>query len=57
MASVLLQPSFSQSKIQNNICDKWNELDHEIVNQTIDVDDAVDLMEEYEPLVKKYFKS
>lgn len=48
----LSQNIFSQSK---NICDKWNELDKEIVNQTIDVDEAIDLMKEYEPLVKKYF--
>ncbi len=47
---------FSQNIKTENICDKWNKLDKEIVNQTIDVDDAVDMMEEYEPKIKLYFK-
>ncbi len=45
--------SFSQS---DNVCNKWDKLDKQIVNQSVDVDEAIELMEEYEPLVKSYFK-
>jgi peptidoglycan LD-endopeptidase LytH len=49
---LLTQNSFSQ----NNICSKWNKLDSLITNQLIDSDDAEELMKEYEPKVKKYFR-
>ncbi len=45
----------AQSKFDPDICEKWNELDHQIINQTIDVDDAIELVKEYEPLIKNYF--
>lgn len=47
---------FPQSVVkESNVTQLWDQLDKEIVNQTIDTDDAIDLMKEYEPLVKKYF--
>ncbi len=48
--------SFSQTANQDNICGKWNQLDSKITNQTIDIDQAVDLMKEYDPLIKIYFR-
>ncbi|MDQ3021150.1 MAG: M23 family metallopeptidase [Bacteroidota bacterium] len=48
--------SYSQTDREKNIGEKWNELDTEIINQTIDTDDAIDLIKEYEPLLKKYFR-
>lgn len=48
--------SFSQTDNVNNICIQWDLLDKQIINQTIDVDDAIELMEEYEPQIKSYFK-
>ncbi|MEO8665887.1 MAG: M23 family metallopeptidase [Ignavibacteria bacterium] len=45
----------AQKNSATNICEKWNELDRQIVAQTIDVDDAIELMKEYEPFVKKYY--
>lgn len=45
--------ALSQTK---NICNKWDELDSLIVNNLIDEDDAAELMSEYNPLVKKYFR-
>lgn len=47
--------AFSQSS-SKNIGALWDQLDKKIVNQTIDVNEAIDLMEEYEPLVRKYFR-
>lgn len=49
--------SFSQTSKVNNVCIKWDKLDKQIINQTIDVDDAIELMEQYEPLIKSYFKN
>lgn len=58
--SFILFISFNYSLSQDNkavdICSKWNKLDSEIVNQIIDIDEAVDLMKEYEPLVRQYFR-
>ncbi|MDQ3194450.1 MAG: M23 family metallopeptidase [Bacteroidota bacterium] len=51
-----LQYSPAQNKPVPNICEKWNQLDRQIVNQSIDVDEAIELMSEYEPQIKKYFK-
>ncbi|MBK8551490.1 MAG: M23 family metallopeptidase [Ignavibacteria bacterium] len=56
--TILLAPviSFSQTEIGNNVCIKWDKLDKQIINQTIDIDDAIELMEEYEPQIISYFK-
>jgi len=48
--------TFSQNIKTDNICNKWNKLDKEIVNQTLSENDAIDLMKEYEPQIKLYFK-
>jgi hypothetical protein len=48
--------SFSQKNNDADVCLKWNQLDSMIVNQIIDVDEAIDLMKEYEPLVRQYFR-
>ena len=48
--------SNSQINKADNICVKWNQLDSLIVNQIIDEDEAIDLMKEYEPLVKQFFR-
>lgn len=50
---LLTQNIFSQPK---NICDKWDILDSLITNAMIDEDDAIDLMKEYEPELRKYFR-
>ena len=39
-----------------DICSKWNQLDSEIVNQIIEIDEAAELMKEYEPVVRQYFR-
>lgn len=54
--SISIGASYSQTSPEKNIGEKWNELDKGIINQTIDTDDAIDLMKEYEPLIKKYFR-
>ncbi len=43
---------FSETKAGNTICEKWNLLDNQIVTQTIDVDDAIELLKKYEPKIK-----
>lgn len=48
--------SFSQNISGNNVCEKWNELDSKITSESIDVDLAIELMKEYEPELKKYFR-
>ncbi|MEO8210182.1 MAG: M23 family metallopeptidase [bacterium] len=48
--------SYSQTGRKKNIGELWNELDTKIINQTIDTDDAIDLMKEYEPFLKTYFR-
>jgi len=45
----------SQTDSSENICDKWDRLDKQIINLTIDKDDAIELMEKYEKEVVKYF--
>ncbi|MEP7146498.1 MAG: M23 family metallopeptidase [bacterium] len=50
-----LQLSIAQNKSGSEICEKWNALDSRIINQTIDTDEAVELMKLYEPLIKIYF--
>ncbi|MBS1552283.1 MAG: M23 family metallopeptidase [Bacteroidetes bacterium] len=45
--------TFSQSK---NICDKWDVLDSLIVNSLIEKGKALELMKEYEPEVRSYFR-
>ena len=50
------QNLFSQESKFSGICDKWNALDSLIVNQAIDTDEAIELMKEYEPLIKQYFR-
>ena len=54
---LLISPQLlsAQSKFVPDICQKWNALDHQIVNQTIDVDDAIELIIEYEQQIKNYF--
>jgi len=45
----------AQTDTSENICDKWDKLDKQIINLTIDKEDAVELMEKYEKDVVKYF--
>lgn len=60
ITGLIILISFQNSRTQDlrtaDICKKWNQLDSEIVNRTIDVDEAVELMKEYEPQIKKYFR-
>lgn len=49
---LLSQNSFSQP----NICDKWDILDSLITNAMIEEDEAIVLMKEYEPELRKYFR-
>lgn len=48
--------SFCQKKNTSNVCEDWNKLDSLITNQIIDSEEAIDLMKEYEPIVKNYFR-
>lgn len=47
---------YSQTLSPSTVSNLWDKLDKEIINGTIDDDDAEDLMEEYEPYIIKYFK-
>jgi len=53
---ICINDSKSQNFTGDDICIKWNQLDSMIVNQTIDEDEAADLMKEYEPVVRQYFR-
>lgn len=53
MVFFLQSVTFSQSK---NICDKWDTLDSLIVNSLIEKEKALELMKEYEPEVRSYFR-
>lgn len=53
---ICINDSKTQNFKDDDICIKWNQLDSLIVNQTIDEDEAADLMKEYEPLVRQYFR-
>jgi hypothetical protein len=44
-----------QTDSSENICDKWNRLDKQIINMEIEKEEAVLLMEIYEKEVVKYF--
>lgn len=45
----------AQTDTSENICDKWDRLDKQIINLEIDKEDALELMEKYEKEVMKYF--
>lgn len=48
---------FSQTLSHNNIGDEWDLLDYKIVNSEIDVEEALEIMRNYETEVIKYFKN
>lgn len=49
-----ISKSWSQS-YDPLICEKWNKLDKQIINQTIDKEDALLLLENFEPTIQSYF--
>ena len=54
--SFIINPNlYAQTDTSENICYKWDRLDKQIVNLTIDKEDAIELMEKYEKEVVKYF--
>ncbi|MDZ4710798.1 MAG: M23 family metallopeptidase [bacterium] len=57
--SIILLFIFQNSIAQNdkNVSEKWNELDKKIVNATIDKEDAVELMKEYNAQLRKYYRT
>ncbi len=50
-----LAKSYSQD-LNQNIYDKWNSIDNKIVNQTIDINDAIESLKVYEPLIRNFFR-